>query len=468
MGRYHENLHTLKPFKEECAELTQRRVWAFVEWARDKFKIDPNRIFVAGNSMGGSGVSHWLRHGDKFAYGISWVGVHIPAETPHFKESYEGVVGRAQWNLPHESGLPVWQYLDDARFLRDNPAVETPFLAYSNGKRAASAGTSRRVHPRPQEREGRICSCGARPDTRRVPPPTGWGQPNVLDIRLDELPRSAGALDGDSATATANTARRGTTAPRWDGKPTTSLAATRSRSTCRGRAAAEAPPLTPRRRKLQAEAGRSSPGRQAAKDRVQRGEGTADRQADGQAGEGREGREWSNQPSANRPATLWPHDAAVLSRERALLSVAGASPSPGQLEVAESVRDGEVARTALCFLDLACDAGSELTAAISSQWSPPRRPVGPGQLPSNTLQASGWQDLIASSRKMFRRRRPSPFRRWIWRPRRRSLFRVGEGQLVLGVLVVSWPPIGAPFRQPDAKPPARVLCAPWFPIIALP
>jgi len=190
---YHEHLYTLKPFNEGLVRnFSPKRVWAFVEWVKTKWQIDETRITLGGSSMGGAGVSHWLRYGDRFAYGISWVGVHIPAKTPGFRGSYEGVVGRVAWRTTHESGIPAFDYMDDAKWLRAHPRVETPFLAYANGKNDAGIGWPQAVEFTKALQETRrphlfVWGQGGHGQRAYFPTPTGGGD-NVrapLDIRLD-------------------------------------------------------------------------------------------------------------------------------------------------------------------------------------------------------------------------------------------------------------------------------------------
>jgi len=204
---YHESLGTLKPLSEGVnRSFSPARVWAFVEWMRTRWEIDSSRIFVGGSSMGGAGVSHWIRYGDRFAYGISWVGVHIPALTPQFLGSYENAVGKLAWNLPHESGQPVFDYLDGARFLRENPAAETAFIAYSNGKNDSAIGWKQAVDFTRALQETRrphifVWGQGGHGQRAYFPTPEGGGD-NVeggLDIRLDRsLPAfTRSSLDDD-------------------------------------------------------------------------------------------------------------------------------------------------------------------------------------------------------------------------------------------------------------------------------
>jgi hypothetical protein len=204
---YHENLGTLRSFREgKCRDYTFQRVWSFVEWAQKKWKLDANRTFMAGSSMGGSGVSHWIRHGDRFAYGISWVGVHVPLESPQFKSSYESVVGKPDWKIQHESGQPVWDYLDGVQDLRANPQRDAPFLAFSNGKNDGAIGWKQAVDfakALQAARQPHLFTWGQEGHGQRAYIPTaGAGGDNprdVLDFRRDRsLPAfSHCSLDDD-------------------------------------------------------------------------------------------------------------------------------------------------------------------------------------------------------------------------------------------------------------------------------
>ena len=59
------------------------RVIDTVEWVVDKYKIDPQRVYLSGNSMGGSGtLGIGLRHGDVFAA----IKANVPAGIEHVSE----------------------------------------------------------------------------------------------------------------------------------------------------------------------------------------------------------------------------------------------------------------------------------------------------------------------------------------------------------------------------------------------
>jgi pimeloyl-ACP methyl ester carboxylesterase len=133
---YHEFRGTWRPWaKGVCRDFTIRRVFAFVEWVKAKWRIDEDRTFLQGGSMGGSGASMLaLRYPDRFSHSISSVGIHNAAKSPGFRGSYEGCVGQVKFNLPHESGLKVFEYLSNVRLLKADPARDMPVLFFGNGK----------------------------------------------------------------------------------------------------------------------------------------------------------------------------------------------------------------------------------------------------------------------------------------------------------------------------------------------
>jgi predicted esterase len=58
----------------------ERRVIDTVKWVIEKYEIDPNRVYLSGNSMGGSGtLGIGMRHGDVFAA----IKANVPAGIEH-------------------------------------------------------------------------------------------------------------------------------------------------------------------------------------------------------------------------------------------------------------------------------------------------------------------------------------------------------------------------------------------------
>lgn len=140
---YHENSGTWKSWREGVVrDYTQTRLISFLDWASTQWKIDPARVFTAGNSMGGSGSpSLALRRPDRVAWSVSWVGVHRPAESPQFASSYERVYGLTEWRLLFQDRKSrAFEYFDDAAFVRQDPGRETPLIVFANGKNDTGIG----------------------------------------------------------------------------------------------------------------------------------------------------------------------------------------------------------------------------------------------------------------------------------------------------------------------------------------
>ena len=120
---------------------TQRRLLAFLDWMTSRWQIDLTRTHVAGSSMGGSGsLMLAIRYPEQIAWGVSWVGVHTPLLSPQFRSSYARVYGEPEWGVRFEDGTPVWDYFDDAWYLRNRPEKEIGLLIFSNGKNDRGIG----------------------------------------------------------------------------------------------------------------------------------------------------------------------------------------------------------------------------------------------------------------------------------------------------------------------------------------
>jgi pimeloyl-ACP methyl ester carboxylesterase len=150
---YHELFWTGRPLTSKAdwekgvvRAYSQRRMLSFLDWAATKWNVDLNRTFAAGNSMGGSGsLMLAIRFPNRIAWAISWVGVHIPRQTPQFIGSYAEVYGKPEWNVAFEDGPSVWDYFDDAWYLRRYPDRETGFITFSNGKNDGAIGWQQAV-----------------------------------------------------------------------------------------------------------------------------------------------------------------------------------------------------------------------------------------------------------------------------------------------------------------------------------
>lgn len=97
--------------------------------------------------MGGSGsIMYGIRNPDRVAWVNSWVGVHVPAESPTFKSSYQTVYGQVEWQIKYEDGTtPAFNFFDDDWYLRNHISEDTPFITFSNGKNDGGIGWSQAV-----------------------------------------------------------------------------------------------------------------------------------------------------------------------------------------------------------------------------------------------------------------------------------------------------------------------------------
>ena len=120
---------------------TQTRLLSFLDWAATKWEIDKTRVHVGGSSMGGSGAPMFaIRYSERIAWAIGWVGVHVPAKSPQFSGSYEGVYGEPDLGVKFEDGTPVWDYFSDVWYLRNHPEKEIGFITFSNGRNDGAIG----------------------------------------------------------------------------------------------------------------------------------------------------------------------------------------------------------------------------------------------------------------------------------------------------------------------------------------
>jgi chitodextrinase len=126
---------------------TQNRINSFYDWVATQWNVDRSRTIISGVSMGGSGaIMYGIRHPDRAAWVNSWVGVHVPAESPTFLSSYQNSYGDLAWGLLYEDNVtPAFSYFDDDWYLRHHVADETPFITFSNGRNDGDIGWGQAV-----------------------------------------------------------------------------------------------------------------------------------------------------------------------------------------------------------------------------------------------------------------------------------------------------------------------------------
>jgi S-formylglutathione hydrolase FrmB len=205
---YHEQYYGPRPHSESAWKTgvvrpyTQTRLLSFVDWLETRLPLDRSRMFVTGSSMGGSGsLMMAIRHPKRVAWALSHVGVHVPRESPQFKASYELVWGPPEWNVKFEDGTPVWDYFDDAEYIRRHPDAEIGFMTFSNSKNDHAIGWSqavRFVRALQEARQPHMFVWSTSGHDGRAQMPDGGGERvNPLDLRVDQsLPAfTRGSLD---------------------------------------------------------------------------------------------------------------------------------------------------------------------------------------------------------------------------------------------------------------------------------
>ena len=144
-----------------------------------------------------------IRHPDRIAWAIGWVGVHVPRESPQFESSFELVYGKPEWNVKFEDGTPAWDHYDDARYLRRHPDRDLGFLTFSNGKNDSAIGwpqAAEFLRALQETRQPHMFVWGMSGHAERALMPAGGGERVMpLDLRLDQsLPAfTRSTLDDD-------------------------------------------------------------------------------------------------------------------------------------------------------------------------------------------------------------------------------------------------------------------------------
>jgi pimeloyl-ACP methyl ester carboxylesterase len=188
---------------------TARRLLSFLDWAATAYPLDLARVGVGGNSMGGSGAPMLaLRYPERFAWCVSWVGVHNPNNTPQYKGGYESAWGRQAWALPFENGVNVWDHYNDPLYLRQHAAQDVGLIVFANGKNDLGIGWEQALaffRALQETRQPHVFVWGLADHGQRAQLPAGGGE-RVLPINVAanrSLPAfSRCSLDDDPGTGT--------------------------------------------------------------------------------------------------------------------------------------------------------------------------------------------------------------------------------------------------------------------------
>ena len=211
---YHEYYYSQEPSEDKwkggiVRPYTTTRILSFLDWATEKYNLDPKRVFTAGSSMGGSGAPMFaIRYPDRIAWSVGWVGVHDPGNTPQLTGSYERVFGKKDWGIKYQDGTPVFEYYKDATYLRKHQNKEIGFITWSNGKNDGAIGWPQAVEfyeAMQETRRPHLFVWGLSDHGQRATMPADGGERIMpLDIRLDQsLPAFTNcSLDNDPGTGT--------------------------------------------------------------------------------------------------------------------------------------------------------------------------------------------------------------------------------------------------------------------------
>jgi len=183
---------------------SQRRLLSFLEWAARRYSLDLTRSFAAGSSMGGAGALMLAIHyPDRVAWAASWVGVHVPLQSPTFRSSYQLLYGDPEWRVRFEDGTPVWDHFDDVKYLENHVGQDVGLLAFSNGKNDDQIGWGQAVsfyRALQETRRPHVFVWGQNGHGERALMPAAGGEREMpLDLSTDQtLPAfTHGTLDDD-------------------------------------------------------------------------------------------------------------------------------------------------------------------------------------------------------------------------------------------------------------------------------
>jgi len=107
-----------------------------IEWAEATFPVDPNRVFVSGGSMGGTGaISFGMRHPEL----IAGIYAQVPQVNPGLpgigwpQTQLEAIWGAVSTNLPSSDGPGIWDRMNMTRYAAEH-TEDMPFLKVQNSK----------------------------------------------------------------------------------------------------------------------------------------------------------------------------------------------------------------------------------------------------------------------------------------------------------------------------------------------
>jgi hypothetical protein len=139
--------------KGRVPNYTQRRALHLLEWVLTTFSgADPDRVYVAGGSMGGSGASTLgLLYARHFCYVHSWIGQTIPRNhRPSRRKQLASLWGAPEDRLLAPSnGMNVWDFMDLTWVLSHWPEAKNQFIFARHGRNDSVIHFGAAVGPSP-------------------------------------------------------------------------------------------------------------------------------------------------------------------------------------------------------------------------------------------------------------------------------------------------------------------------------
>jgi pimeloyl-ACP methyl ester carboxylesterase len=123
-------------------DYTQKRISWAIDGVMEHFRVDPNRVYLTGSSMGGTGTVHFgLRHPELFAALDAVVPLINPARSKAWGHNLLGRLwGSEDWpTLPDGEGHTVGERLDDTAYIL-SASADLPLLKFFNARQDTAIG----------------------------------------------------------------------------------------------------------------------------------------------------------------------------------------------------------------------------------------------------------------------------------------------------------------------------------------
>jgi len=135
-----DNVSQGEPPNEESVivNYTEQRLLYMLDWilsSDSPYLVDPDRIFLYGGSMGGTGaLTFGLRHPERFSAILAIVPATDEASSSWGRAGFDMLWGTVDQNLLTNEGIPVHQRLDTQQYLQDHARDDLPYTITFHGR----------------------------------------------------------------------------------------------------------------------------------------------------------------------------------------------------------------------------------------------------------------------------------------------------------------------------------------------